>query len=84
MAVTIYFKGLWQDYVQFFCQTKNNSIDRMIKVKEMVTNKPNLKIFFSCTAQDYNQAISPAVLVFYGDKISPLGDVLIPLHYRIV
>ena len=35
--VTIYFKGLWQDFVQFLCQTKNNSIDRMIKVKEMVT-----------------------------------------------
>ena len=37
MAVTIYFKGLWQDFVQFFCQTKKNSIDRMIKIKEMVT-----------------------------------------------
>ena len=37
MAVTIYFKGLWQDFVQFLCQTKKNSIDRMIKVKEMVT-----------------------------------------------
>ena len=38
MAVTIYFKGFWQDFVQFLCQTKNNSIDGMIKVKEMVTN----------------------------------------------
>ena len=28
---------LWQDFVQFLCQTKNNSIDSMIKVKEMVT-----------------------------------------------
>ena len=34
---TVYFKGLWQDFVQFLCQTKNNSIDGMIKVKEMVT-----------------------------------------------
>ena len=34
MAVTIYFKGLWQDFVQFLCQTKKNSIDR---IKEMVT-----------------------------------------------
>ena len=34
MAVTIYFKGLWQDFVQFLCQTKMNSIDR---IKEMVT-----------------------------------------------
>ena len=33
MAVTIYFKGLWQDFVQFLCQTKKNSIDR---IKEMV------------------------------------------------
>ena len=33
----LYFKGLWQDFVQFLCQTKNNSIDGMIKVKEMVT-----------------------------------------------
>ena len=33
MAVTIYFKGLWQDFVQFLCQTKKNSIDRMIKIK---------------------------------------------------
>ena len=31
------FKGLWQDFVQFLCQTKNNSIDGMITVKEMVT-----------------------------------------------
>ena len=30
----IYFKGLWQDFVQFLCQTKMNSIDR---IKEMVT-----------------------------------------------
>ena len=30
-------KGLWQDFVQSLCQTKNNSIDRMIKIKEMVT-----------------------------------------------
>ena len=37
MVVTIYFKGLWQDFVQFLCQTKNYSIDGMIKVKEMVT-----------------------------------------------
>ena len=37
MAVTIYFKGLWQDFVQFLCQTKKNSIDGMIKIKEMVT-----------------------------------------------
>ena len=27
MAVTIYFKVLWQDFVQFLCQTKMNSID---------------------------------------------------------
>ena len=32
-AVTIYFKGLWQDFVHFLCQTKKNSIDR---IKEMV------------------------------------------------
>ena len=33
MAVTIYFKGLWQDFVQFLCQTKNNSIEKMIKIR---------------------------------------------------
>ena len=52
MAVTIYFKGLWQDFVQFLCQTKMNSIDR---IKEMVT-------LLLCTAQDYNQAISHVIL----------------------
>ena len=37
MAVTLYFNDLWQDFVQFLCQTKKNSIDRMIKIKEMAT-----------------------------------------------
>ena len=65
MVVTIYFKGLWQDFVQFLCQTKNNSIDRMIKVKEKVTKfmiNQNLKILLLCTAQDCNQAISHVIL----------------------
>ena len=34
MAVIIYFKDLWQEFVQFLCQTKMNSIDR---IKEVVT-----------------------------------------------
>ena len=65
MAVTNYFKALWQDFVQFLCQTKNNSIDRMIKVNKWSLNfhdKPNLKILLFCTAQDYNQAISHVIL----------------------
>ena len=33
----LYFKGLCQYFIQFLCQTKNNSIERMIKIKEMVT-----------------------------------------------
>ena len=65
MVVTIYFKGLWQDFVQFLCQTKNNSIDGMIKVKEMVTKifmiNQNQIILF-CTAQNCNQAISHVIL----------------------
>ena len=52
MVVTIYFKGLWQDFVQFLCQTKMNAIDR---IKEIVTTA-------SCTAQDYNQVISHVIL----------------------
>ena len=41
MAVIIYFKGLWQDFLQFLCQTKMKSIDR---IKEMVTTA-----FVRCT-----------------------------------
>ena len=52
VAVTIYFKGLWQDFVQFLCQTKMNSIDR---IKEMVT-------IVLCTAQYFIQAISHVIL----------------------
>ena len=65
MAVTIYFKGFWQDFVQFLCQTKKNSIDRMIKVKEMVTNfhdQPKSQNTTFLYAQDYNQAISHVIL----------------------
>ena len=52
MAVTICFKGLWQDFVQFLCQIKNNSTDRR---KEMVTKfseKPKSQntAFVYCTA----------------------------------
>ena len=51
MAVTIYFKVIWQDFVQFLCQTKKNSIDR---IKEMVTkfnDKPKSQstAFLYCT-----------------------------------
>ena len=53
MAVTIYFKGLWQDFVQFLCQTKMNSIDR---IKEIVTTA-----FVYCTGL-YYQAISHVIL----------------------
>ena len=34
MAVTIYFKGLWQDFVQFLCQTKNNSMPDVWQCKK--------------------------------------------------
>ena len=58
MVVTIYFKGLWQDFVQFLCQ-----IDGMIKVKEIIFMiNQNLKILLFCTAQDCNQAISHVIL----------------------
>ena len=71
MAVTIYFKGLWQDFVQFLCQTKNNSIDRMIKVKEMVAkfhDKPKSQNAAFLSAQDYNQAISHVILSLIFDN----------------
>ena len=61
MAVTIYFKGLWQDFVQFLYQIKNNSTDR---IKEMVTKfleKPKSQN----TAFEYllyNLAISHVIL----------------------
>ena len=64
MGVTIlYFKGLWQDFVQFFCQIKNNSTDR---IKEMVTKfseKPKSQntAFVYCTTL-YNLAISHVIL----------------------
>ena len=66
MAVTIYFnKGVWLDFVQFLCLTQNNSIDRMIKKKvdglKFMINQ-NLKILLFCTAPDYNQALSNAIL----------------------
>ena len=64
MAVTIYFKGLWQDFVQFLCQIKNNSTDR---IKEMVTKfseKPKSQNTALCTAQHYNNnlAISHVII----------------------
>ena len=67
----IILQGSWQDFVQFLCQTKKNSIDR---IKEMVTkfsDKPKsqntalcafIKIQLLCTAQDYNLAISQVIL----------------------
>ena len=37
MMTTYHLLHLWQDLIQFLCQTKKNSIDRMIKIKDMVT-----------------------------------------------
>ena len=60
---TIYFKGLWQGFVQFLCQIKKNSTDR---IKEMVTKfseKPKSQntAFVYCTGL-YNLAISHVML----------------------
>ena len=77
MAVTTYFKGLWQDFVQFLCQTKKkNSIDR---IKEMVTNfhdEPKSQNTLLCTAQDYNQTISHVILSQIFDNVRNANCIL--------
>ena len=51
MAVTIYFKGLWQDFVQFLCQTKNNQNDKNKKWSLNFHDKPKSQntAFLYCT-----------------------------------
>ena len=51
MAVTIHFKGLWQDFVQFLCQTKKISIERKKETSLNFHDKPKSQntAFVDCT-----------------------------------
>ena len=63
LSQILYFKGLWQEFVQFLCQIKNNSTDRIKEIVTKFSEKPKSQntAFVYCTAF-YNLAISHVIL----------------------